>query len=224
MNFYHWLIQNKNLSKATALKYDLVIKNRINEWLPSYELPQNSIEFEALKQTIFTLDIYQDRNRVGNNMYSSALKHYGDFLKEIDVNDGSIFTEKQIFTTDAERLVKVRLIQNKFRKKLFDFYPYCAVTGFSHSRLLIASHIKPWAKCDGNEKVDVYNGFLLSPNFDRLFDQGFITFLDTGIVQISKKLNEIDKEFFSIPTHLKSHLDVKHLPYLHYHQNEIYMG
>ena len=97
MNFYHWLIQNKNLSKATALKYDLVIKNRINEWLPSYELPQNSIEFEALKQTIFTLDIYQDRNRVGNNMYSSALKHYGDFLKEIDVNDGSIFTEKQIF-------------------------------------------------------------------------------------------------------------------------------
>ena len=213
MNFYHWLIQNKNLSKATALKYDLVIKNRINEWLPSYELPQNSIEFEALKQTIFTLDIYQDRNRVGNNMYSSALKHYGDFLKEIDVNDESIFTEKQIFTTDAERLVKVRLIQNKFRKKLFDFYPYCAVTGF-----------KPWAKCDGNEKVDVYNGFLLSPNFDRLFDQGFITFLDTGIVQISKKLNEIDKEFFSIPTHLKLHLDVKHLPYLHYHQNEIYMG
>ena len=50
-------------------------------------------------------------------MYSSALKHYGDFLKEIDVNDKSIFTEKQIFTTDAERLVKVRPIQNKFRKK-----------------------------------------------------------------------------------------------------------
>ena len=49
MNFYHWLIQNKNLSKATALKYDLVIKNRINEWLPSYELPQNSIEFEAFR-------------------------------------------------------------------------------------------------------------------------------------------------------------------------------
>jgi hypothetical protein len=24
-------------------------------------------------------------------MYSSALKHYGDFLKEIDVNDESIF-------------------------------------------------------------------------------------------------------------------------------------
>ena len=157
-------------------------------------------------------------------MYSSALKHYGDFLKEIDVNDESIFTEKQIFTTDAERLVKVRMIQNKFRKKLFDFYPYCAVTGFNHSKFLIASHIKPWAKCDGNEKVDVYNGFLLSPNFDRLFDQGFITFLDTGIVQISKKLNEVDKEFFSIPTHLKLHLDVKHLPYLHYHQNEIYMG
>ena len=71
MDFYDWLLE-KRLSQATASKYNLVIKNRISEWLPSYELPKNVIEFEALKELIVSLDIYQDRNKVGNNMYSSA--------------------------------------------------------------------------------------------------------------------------------------------------------
>ena len=75
MDFYQWLVSYKSLSKATASKYELVIKNRIREWLPSYELPKDSIEFEALKETIHDLEIYQERNRIGNNMYSSALKH-----------------------------------------------------------------------------------------------------------------------------------------------------
>jgi putative restriction endonuclease len=57
MNFYQWLMDEKKLSKATASKYDLVIKNRISDWLPSYELPNNTIEFEALKRMIYTLDI-----------------------------------------------------------------------------------------------------------------------------------------------------------------------
>ena len=41
-----------------------------------------------------------------------------------------------------------------------------------------------------------------------------VPFLDNDLVDFAMK----------IPTHLKLHLDVKHLPYLHYHQNEIYMG
>lgn len=64
----------------------------MSEWLPSYQLPKNSIEFEALKQMIFTLDIQKERNRVGNNMYSSALNHYGNYLKELNIQDQTIFT------------------------------------------------------------------------------------------------------------------------------------
>ena len=79
----------------------MVIKNRILEWLPSYELPKNSIEFEALKQTIYELDIYQERNRVGNNMYSSALNHYGNYLRIFDHKDRNIFKENEEFTSEA---------------------------------------------------------------------------------------------------------------------------
>lgn len=85
MDFYTWLVNEKGLSTTTASKYNLVIKNRISEWLPSYELPQNSIDFEAVKRIIESLNIYKERNSVGNNMYSSALRHYGNYLKEHDI-------------------------------------------------------------------------------------------------------------------------------------------
>lgn len=41
----------------------------------------------------------------------------------------------------------------------------------SDDRLLIASHIKPWAASDEKEKIDPKNGFMFTPTFDFLFDR-----------------------------------------------------
>jgi putative restriction endonuclease len=222
MDFYNWLIHDKKLSKATASKYTLVIQNRIIEWLPSYEIPNNSIEFEALKRVIFDLDIYKERNRIGNNMYSSALNHYGHYLKQVDLNDSTIFEENKAFTSEAERQIKVRLVQNKFRKSLFDYSAKCFISGLSHHSLLIASHIKPWSKSSNEERINPYNGLLLSPNFDRLFDRGLITLNSHGKIFISKKLNAIDKKLLGIPESSIVHLSEKHRIYLEYHGDHIF--
>jgi hypothetical protein len=42
---------------------------------------------------------------------------------------------------------------------------------------------------DNDEKLDGFNGLLLSPHVDHLFDRGFISFKDTGGLLISKELN-----------------------------------
>ena len=217
MDFYNWLLSGKGLSKATASKYHLVIKNRISEWLPSYELPKNSIEFEALKIMILSLDIYQERNRIGNNMYSSALNHYGYYLKENNIHDSDVFNKNQSFTTEAEKRVKVRLLQNKFRKGLFDLHQSCVVTGFSNSQFLIASHIKPWAKSTNEEKIDPYNGLLLTPNFDKLFDKNLISIDFKGNVLKSKILQPSDIQFFQLPKKVSFIFDSRHKKYLDYH-------
>lgn len=221
MGFYRWLVDDKRLSSSTASKYDLVIKNRILEWLPSYELPKNSIEFEALKQTIYGLDIYQERNRIGNNMYSSALNHYGNYLKEYDLKDETIFRNDQKFTSEAEKLIKVRLTQNKFRKSLFDIYPHCAISGMNNASFLIASHIKPWAVSTELERLDFYNGLLLTPNYDRLFDRGFISFRPSGEIIVSNKLVKEERAFFNIPKSLCIQLSLKHKVYLEYHADTV---
>ena len=224
MEFFKWLVESKGLSHATASKYNLVIKNRISDWLPSYEQPKNSVEFEALKRLIFDLDIYKKRNRIGNNMYSSALNHYGHFLKENGMNDADVFNQDQNFTTEAEKRVKVRLLQNRFRKGLFDIHQSCVVTGFSQSQLLIASHIKPWAKSTNEEKIDPYNGLLLTPNFDKLFDKNLISIDFKGNVLKSKILQPSDIQFFKIPRKVNFTFDVKHKKYLDYHNALVEVG
>ena len=224
MDFYQWLINEKGLSTATASKYNLVIQNRISEWLPSYERPKNSIEFEALKLTIFDLEIYKERNCIGNHMYSSALNHYGHYLKQYDVNDSAIFTVNKSFTSEAERKIKVRLVQNKFRKGLFDYHPHCAISGLSSAPFLIASHIKPWARCNDQERLDPFNGLLLTPNYDRLFDRGFIGFKHSGEIIISSQLNQMEREFFNLPNRISIHLRNEHQTYLKFHRDEIFQA
>ena len=50
----------------------------------------------------------------------------------------------------------------------------CCITGLSDSRLLVASHIVPWA-VDTENRLNPRNGLSLSALHDRAFDQGLIT-------------------------------------------------
>ena len=64
------------------------------------------------------------------------------------------------------------------------------MTGVDDTRFLIASHIKAWSECATNaERLDGYNGLLLSPNADKLFDKGFISFADDGSLLISSQMD-----------------------------------
>lgn len=93
-------------------------------------------------------------------------------------------------TTEAERLAVQRVGQDLYRSALMDYWQgRCCVTGLAVPALLRASHIKPWAKCQSDdERLDVFNGFLLAPHVDALFDGGWISFSDQGSVLISEAL------------------------------------
>lgn len=93
-------------------------------------------------------------------------------------------------STEAERVVVQRVGQNLFRAALLDYWQgRCCVSGLAVPELLRASHIKPWAACDNDdERLDVFNGLLLAPHIDALFDGGWISFSDDGRVVISEAL------------------------------------
>lgn len=94
-------------------------------------------------------------------------------------------------TTEAERMVVQRVGQDLFRSALLDYWQgRCCVTGLAVPSLLRASHIKPWAKCaSDDERLDVFNGLLLAPHLDALFDDGWISFSDQGGILISQHLS-----------------------------------
>jgi hypothetical protein len=72
--------------------------------------------------------------------------------------------------TEKEQLVLARRGQGIFRKRLERVEKRCRLTGVDNPRSLIASHIKPWRSSSDTEKLDGYNGLLLAPHVDKLFD------------------------------------------------------
>lgn len=88
--------------------------------------------------------------------------------------------EIELIQNEAEKVIlsKARIGQGEYRKKLLELCPFCPITLVSDDRLLIASHIKPWAVSNDFEKTDPKNGFMLTPTFDFLFDRGFLSFTD----------------------------------------------
>ena len=125
--------------------------------------------------------------------------------------------------TEAKATHNIRIGQSEFREKLLRIWSKCAVTGCSEAELLIASHIKPWAHCGDDERLDIYNGLLLSPNIDSCFDKGYISFDDDGKILISKKLSQENAEILGIQRQMKlSQIDESHRKYLAYHRSNIF--
>lgn len=78
--------------------------------------------------------------------------------------------------TQRVQLAKARMGQGLFRKRVMLVDPSCRVTGVDDPRLLVASHIKPWREASNAERINGYNGLMLSPHVDALFDEHFISF------------------------------------------------
>lgn len=134
--------------------------------------------------------------------------------------------EMNIEGKEKEAIIKIRVNQGKFRKRLIEKYGCCCICGVTNEHLLIASHIKPWSLCEDKEdRLDPDNGFLLCPNHDKLFDQGYISFNDDGSIIISSLLSEKDLRCFSINNNTrifqgKKELSKKNKYFLEYHRNK----
>jgi len=111
--------------------------------------------------------------------------------KEIESfsNEEELIQNEEINTSFVAEVVQ-RRGQAIFRKKLLEESKQCAICGINEPSLLIASHIKPWKNSTNVERLDKFNGILLCPNHDKLFDQGLITFTDHGNIIISSLLTE----------------------------------
>jgi len=99
--------------------------------------------------------------------------------------------ESKISDDKKTLLSRARIGQGEYRTKLLSECPFCPITLVSDDRLLVASHIKPWAVSNDFEKTDPKNGFMFTPTFDRLFDRGFMSFADDKRTILSPFLSKM---------------------------------
>lgn len=120
---------------------------------------------------------------------------------------------------------KARNGQGKYREELLNEMVFCPITKIADERLLIASHIKPWAVSEDLEKIDHNNGYILSPMFDKLFDRGFITFTEDRRIHLSEKISKRTYDIIGIKENQFFQdlpMNAERLKYLDYHRKNVF--
>ncbi|MDD4187664.1 MAG: HNH endonuclease signature motif containing protein [Bacilli bacterium] len=128
---------------------------------------------------------------------------------------------KKIKPKEKEAILKARVRQGEYRQKLLERCPYCPITLVSDERILIAS--KPWRKSTDFEKTDPNNGLILTPTYDKLFDNGFISFESDGTMLVSPWISPMNQKRLNIYNGKKVNMSThKKEEYLFYHREFIF--
>lgn len=155
-------------------------------------------ELEVLEYNYFTSPDREGNDRVAIKFF---FKRAGVRLNyQIDEPQVSILQEpvERAYVntpniTERSGLVTSRVGQGAYRSSILYRWEYkCAVTNYSKHDILIASHIVPWKDSNNDERLDVDNGILLSPNYDALFDRHLISFENSGKIILSEALVNSD--------------------------------
>lgn len=231
MNFEDWML-HRGLSKSSVEKYSSAIRGPMSAWAIQHKLaagPLTSFNSEAafreIALQIRALEIFQQRDGKGRNMYSSALNKFTEYLAEGHGNDAAsdidaILEDDGLSKTERVDLVMSRIGQGAFRQKLLTYWLACAVTGYRDTGLLVASHIKPWRDCTSAERLNPYNGLLLTPNLDKAFDSGLVTFTKKGPIALSPLLTEPGK--LGITASMRVELTAQHEPFMSFHRDAVF--
>lgn len=190
-----------------------IIYNEIERYYPEVK---KSKEWSAGIRGVLYREIKNNKNfkKIDEGTYS---------LADYDINKLALSPKDLITTKDV--LTAIRIGQSEFRKKLIVSLKKCPITGIDDIRILTASHIKPWTQSTNPERLDVRNGFLFSPTFDRLFDRGLISFSNDKALLVSDSFSERNLSKLS----LSRRQIIVDLPiigreeYLEYHRNKIFI-
>lgn len=150
-----------------------------------------------------------------------ALSTEIDAFKEVREHSAEY---KTLAITEQEQIVVSRLGQGNFRRNVIRLWGSCSVTGLQTVSLLRASHIKPWKNSDNNERLTPYNGLLLIPDYDFLFDRGYITFKNSGKVVVSQRMSPFARKVFDVRDDLELRkVFSESKEYLEFHRSEVFV-
>lgn len=225
-------INKKILKKVDDSKKDVAKYNKFF----IRNMQQNPIRHMHDSTFLFSDDI---REKAPSGKYSRNAKGFANFvmLKKPYNIDGEVF----INSIKVGAILKIRSIlkndnivisssrqrvgQDVYRRKLLDKYNcQCAICGESFIPMLVASHAKPWVKCESmHEQLSENNGLLLCSNHDTLFDRGYIT-IDPFSREIIINHQVSGHVIESTPKYYPKTVDDKMVKYLKYHQEKVFKG
>lgn len=177
------------------------------------------------------MPVWQEYANDKERLFKEAAEIKARLLQE-SIEQSLGIKESELVGKTKEVIIRQRVNQNIFRTMILNNYnDQCAITGISDSRLLIASHIIPWAERE-DTRLNPENGVCLSALYDKAFDKGLITIRpDDYTIMISPSLRDTlsqvsYSEHFGKYENHKIILPEEHVPnkeFLQYHAENIFV-
>lgn len=233
-NRENMIARTGRVKKETVSRKDISLN--VKGTRANFDLPKKNAYLDDLSDSyiIETIRPYLAVNRE----HFDTVNYTESF--SVDVADTKLdMLDTTSSTTSAKRKIQqskyrqtgsgtVRTVQGEFRNGLFAKVPHkCPICGFHFERFLIASHIKPYAKCDDTyDAMNPNNGLLMCPICDKLFESANYITIDshTGRIIYDTAL-ETEPDFEYIKGDKNIHIDYidcerKH--YLNWHNQEFF--
>lgn len=217
-------------SNASRINYLIEIQYSIDD------LSDNAIE--RIQQRLIASKAIRAKYRDESGIASltTALRHLQKYLKAREnaekarlenaerQYDERSAEEANILKTVTIREIEARLGQGKFRKAVREVWKdKCSFTGVGELGVLTASHIRPWKNCSDEERLDGNNGLLLVPNYDKLFDKGYITINpSTFKLEASSQLTEHMIAELKVDLQIVLPLNDRQKFYMEHHRVEVF--
>jgi hypothetical protein len=232
-NIYSGLVERLASYQSGILKFNMYRK----DVEPPRVYMQSSSEYYDLMRAlglpnISYVSVMKLQSKQGHLFY--YFRMFVDYKSDIVTYESPMeqaeekkITESTMSEKKKETLIQARRGQGMYRQKLLEECPFCPISMINDERLLIASHIKPWAKSDDKAKVDPKNGFALSPNYDCMFDNGYMTFDSDKTIIVSPWISPMNQKRLGIYTGMKVPrlpLDDEREQYMIYHRENVYKG
>ena len=150
---------------------------------------------------------------------ADLLETNSDLTIQADLN---AVARRELTPTTRAAMIQARLGQGDYRKQMLALWDgKCAVTGLAVLSVIVASHAKPWAGSNDEERLDPNNGLPLTANLDKLFDRHLITFDPaTGRMLISDVIKEDERMILGIPASLRKRPSPDQARFLQHHLGE----
>lgn len=233
-DFYHYMVTEGGLAPKTSRDYISRLKFLSETYRIDNTSNEKDVEEILREEEIRCIGRRKYCTRKSISDFRSGLRKFLDFLKS-DYHkryENSILSEIEMIkdnnhlsVTEKESIILSRRGQGVFRQNLIKYWDGCAISRCSLIDILVASHIKPWRDSTNEERLDVFNGLLLLPNYDKLFDLGYLTFTSEGKAIYSKLLSKNDKYLLGLTSNLSiCHIEEAHKNYLKYHNEYCFIG
>jgi putative restriction endonuclease len=112
--------------------------------------------------------------------------------------------------------------QSSFRKRILEGAKRCEATLSSLIFATDACHIKPYSVCNEGEQNDPNNAILLLASIHRAFDSGYITFDNSGQIEISEELDRWEVQCLGLTGEERIRMPGKRPEYMQYHREHIF--